>query len=259
MTPRLLLAGAASGSAFSLDERQSHYVAVVLRLKAGATLEVFDGQGQRFSARLSVCERRSCLIDSLTAINACAESPLEITLAQCLPAGDKMDWVVEKAVELGVRRIVTLNSQRSTPRLDAQRSRRRHEHWTRIAEAACMQCARDVVPQVVPPQALGDWLETGLPHARIPGAADRSARGSLGVTLRLALIPGAATPLSGITIARADVVHLLVGPESGFSEQECSSIEAAGFQAVALGPRILRTETAGLAAVAALQALAGDF
>ncbi len=242
MTPRLLVANAAPGAAVALDERQSHYLAVVLRLKPGAVLELFDGRGQRFAARLAVCERRGCIADSVLAIAAPSESPLIVTLAQCLPAGDKMDWIVEKAVELGAHRIVTLHSQRSAPRGDAARSQRRHAHWLRIAEAACMQSGRDFLPEVTAPQPLAGWLASAGPHGT-----------------RLALVPGAATRLSRVAIAPDTPVEVLVGPESGFSDEEREAMSAIGFVPVALGVRVLRTETAGLAALAALQALVGDF
>ena len=242
MTPRLLVANAAPGAAVALDERQSHYLAVVLRLKAGAVLELFDGRGHRFAARLAVCERRGCVADSLLAVTASIESPLVVTLAQCLPAGDKMDWIVEKAVELGVHRIVTLHAQRSAPRGDATRRERRHAHWLRITQAACMQSGRDFLPEVTAPQPLARWLGSAGVHG-----------------VRLALVPGAATRLSRVAIAPNTAVAVLVGPESGFSDEERDAMSASGFVPVEMGARVLRTETAGLAALAALQALLGDF
>lgn len=243
MTPRLLVADAAPGVSVSLDERQSHYLTAVLRLQPGAALEIFDGRGHRFAARLARGERRACVTDALVAIDSGGESPLALTLAQCLPLGDKMDWVVEKAVELGARRIVTLTARRSALRLDGARGERRHAHWTRIAEAACMQCGRDLLPEVTAPQPLQSWLQ---------------ALGTPDSALRLALLPDAPKRLSQVAVAPDRDVLILVGPESGFSEEEHSAIITTGFMPVGLGPRVLRTETAGLAALAALQALAGD-
>jgi 16S rRNA (uracil1498-N3)-methyltransferase len=155
-----------------------------------------------------------------------------------------MDWTIEKAVELGATTITPLFSNRSQVRLDEDRARRKLEHWRAVAEAACMQSGRDVLPDVAEPSPIARWIEQ---------AAD---------SLRLVLDPQAATSLSACVRANTPgrtPICLLAGPESGLDGEELAAARSAGFQAVSLGPRVLRTETAGLAAIAALQALAGDF
>lgn len=249
MTPRILVSATDRalplevGGKVALDARQRHYLTRVLRLNPGADIELFDGRGARWRARLdSAGENASLLIHE--AAPATPESPLAIHLGQCLSSADKMDWTIEKSVELGATTITPLFSSRSQVRLDEARARRKLEHWRAIAEAACMQSGRDVLPTVAEPQPIGNWL------------------GQAPISLRLVLDPRATTSLSAC-MREAPVlptgICLLAGPESGLDERELAAAEVAGFQAVRLGPRVLRTETAGLAAIAALQALAGDF
>jgi len=164
-------------------------------------------------------------------------------LAQCLSAGEKMDWTIEKAVELGVSAIVPLQSRRSVVRLDEDRARRRAEHWQRLIVAACMQCGRDRLPALAPVRTLEDWLAE--PAAGAP---------------RLVLAPGAAVSIGELAAPAGSggPAVVLVGPESGLTDEEMEQARSAGFVAVSMGPRILRTETAGLAALAVLQARFGD-
>lgn len=250
MRPRVLIAAAAGGpppgpgQLCTLDARQSHHLVRVLRLARGAAVECFDGAGSRFDARVERADARACEVRLGTRCEAATESPLRITLAQGISAADRMDWAIEKAVELGVHAIQPLVTARSQARHDPDRLRRRHEHWSRIVEAACMQCGRDRLPALAPALAFERWLSsTDL-------AAPRT---------RIVLAPAAAKRLSETAIDRSIGIDLLVGPESGFSADELDSARAAGFEPVRAGPRVLRTETAGLAAIAALQALAGDF
>ncbi len=167
---------------------------------------------------------------------------MTLTLVQCLPSGDKMDLVVQKAVEMGVRRIQPVAAKRSVVRLSGERAERRVEHWRNIAIAACEQSGRNRVPAVAPildlPQYIGIAAqENALRFVCAPGVA-----------VRLRDLPGPDGPVS-----------LLVGPEGGLEEGELLAARAAGFRAIALGPRVLRTETAGLGAVAAMMALWGDW
>jgi len=249
MRPRVLVAAAQADATGEptvriLDARQSHHLVRVLRLAAGTPVECFDGNGARFDARIEHADPKACAIRLLAPIAACTESPLAITLVQGISAAERMDWTVEKAVELGAHAIQPVVCARTQARLDTQRLQRRHEHWARIVEAACMQCGRDRLPGLGAPLAFERWL----------AATDgRTAR------TRIVLDPRGAVRLASLRLDPAQPVDLLVGPEGGFDAAELEAARAAGFQPVRLGPRVLRTETAGLAAIAALQAIAGDF
>ena len=168
------------------------------------------------------------------------ESPLQIVLVQALASGDKMDWVMQKAVELGASAIQPVQAERSVLRLAGERADKRQAHWQQVAVAACEQCGRNRIPEVRPLQALAHWL-----------AAHRDA-------LCYVLAPGGAASFAEEP-APQQAVHVLVGPEGGWSDAELAAFDAAGCRRVRLGPRVLRTETAGLAAIAALQARWGDF
>lgn len=243
MTPRVLLERPLSpGDTVALDADRSHHLVRVLRLATGARIELFDGRGHRFDAVITQADRDACRVAVQSAIGSGTESPLEVTLAQCLSGAERMDYTIEKAVELGVARIVPLASRRSKIRLQADRVDRRLEHWRRIVIAACMQCGRDLLPAIDAPRNLEDWLATG---ADTPGT-------------RVVLALEASRRLSEIPLSASSPVTLLVGPEAGFDADEIRVALAAGFQSALLGPRVLRTETAGLAALAVLQARAGD-
>lgn len=231
----------APGDRVALDERRSHHLVRVLRLRAGERVEAFDGAGSVFAATIAEADPKRSVLLLGERLTRETESPLSITLAQCLSSAERMDWTIEKAVELGARAIVPLESDRSQVRLDASRAARKHDHWLRIVESACAQSGRAWLPALHPLESLRAFVGDGVPGRR------------------LVLAPGASVPLSAAGVARGDSVTLLAGPESGFGEAELALAIAAGFQPVSLGPRILRTETAGLAAIAALQALAGDF
>lgn len=280
MTPRLHLRGPLRpGAGAALEREAAHYLGRVLRLRTGDPVEVFDGEGARHAAVLESIDARGGLLRIGAALPSGTESPLRITLAQCISAGEKMDWTIEKAVELGVARIVPLQSARSVVRLDAGRAQRRAEHWQRLVTAACMQCGRDRLPALDPVQPLETWLDAqggdvrsgdvrsgDAPAAELrtrdvlplPGDA-QAGDARAASTLRLILAPGAADAIGSIA-APADLaeVLLLVGPESGFTDAELARARRAGLLPASLGPRILRTETAGLAALAVLQARFGD-
>jgi 16S rRNA (uracil1498-N3)-methyltransferase len=251
---RLFFAGPlAADTTIQLDNDASHHALRVLRLERGDLIELFNGDGLRYPATLLDTDARAASVQIGSPVEACTDSPLRLKLAQALPSGDKMDWVVEKAIELGVHSIQPLLSSRSILRLDASRTEKRLAHWRRIAIAACMQCGRDRVPEISAPVDLSRWL---IDRRRVAqqqadlSSADfmLSPRGS--TLLREIVNPSSLTPQSAIC--------LLVGPEAGLSEQEESLAIECGWIPVRLGPRILRTETAGLAALAALQARFGD-
>lgn len=224
-----------------LPEDAVRHLVQVLRMQAGETLTVFNGHGGEYDAVLEHADRRHARL-RLGAHHAVSrESPLPVTLVQCVSKGDRMDYTLQKAVELGVSRIVPLVSERSVVRLDAERWARRQAHWEGVVIAACQQSGRTVIPPVAAVADFGRWL--AQPPA--PG-------------LRLTLAPGAAQGLHGLS-RPSDGVSLLVGPEGGLSAAEIRQAGAAGWLPLHLGPRILRTETAGVALLASLQALWGDW
>ena len=228
-----------AGGEVALPEALAHHALRVLRLRDGEVVVLFDGAGGEVEARLAV--RGKAVFAQLGEARALErESPLRIVLVQALASGDKMDWVVQKAVELGAHAVQPVQAERSVLRLAGERADKRVAHWQQVAVAACEQCGRNRVPEIRPLQALAPWL-----------GAHRDA-------LNYVLAPGGAAGFADEPEPK-DVVHLLVGPEGGWSEVEIAAFDAAGCRRVRLGPRVLRTETAGLAAVAALQARWGDF
>ncbi len=235
-----------------LPETVARHIVRVLRLAVGDPLILFDGAGGEFVARIAGIDRHTAVAELLEWRDRECESQLRLTLAQALSSGDKMDLTIQKAVELGVSHIVPLRSQRSTLRLDEARAEKRVRHWQGIAVSACEQCGRNRIPQIEPVAGFADWL-AARKEASDPSVASLPPLPSL----RLMLDPEAATTLADIAPAAA--VTLLVGAEGGLAPEETAAARRAGFVGVRLGPRILRTETAGLAALAALQALWGDF
>ena len=223
----------------ALPEALAHHAAKVLRLRHGDAIVLFDGAGGEVAARL-VAQGRSWFAELGAHSAPLRESPLALTLVQALASGDKMDWIVQKAVELGAAALQPVQAERSVLRLAGERAVRRVEHWRQVAVAACEQSGRNRVPQVGDIAPLRDWLGTA------PAGQ------------RLVLAPGEGLRLGELARPQG-AVELLVGPEGGWSEAELAACRAAGCVALSLGPRVLRTETAGLAALAAMQALWGDF
>jgi 16S rRNA (uracil1498-N3)-methyltransferase len=221
-----------------LDDNAATHVRV-LRLEQGDAITVFDGGGGEFSATIEAIGKRNVSV-SLTAFHDVErESPLAITLVQALATGDKMDWVIQKATELGVTTIQPISSERSTLKLTADRACKRHAHWLAISIAACEQCGRNRLPVMPAVQTFDVWL-----------ASAHSAPCVL-------LDPKASQSLAS-AIGAGKAVSIVVGPEGGFSDDEIARALRAGVVPVRFGPRTLRTETAGLAALAALQSAAGD-
>ncbi|HRP98592.1 MAG TPA: 16S rRNA (uracil(1498)-N(3))-methyltransferase [Rhodocyclaceae bacterium] len=223
-----------------LPDALAHHAVRVLRLADGDPLVLFDGHGGEYAARL-VAHGRQWGAELLGHKPVERESPLELVLVQALASGDKMDWIVQKAVELGVAAVVPVRAERSVLRLSDERAARRRSHWQQVAVAACEQSGRNRVPQIA---AIAD-LRSYLAESRAVGD-------------RLVLAPDAAHRLSALA-RPAGPVHLLIGPEGGWTPDELAACQAAGVTRVGIGPRVLRTETAGLAAVSALQARWGDF
>lgn len=223
-----------------LPAQAAEHLVRVLRLQSGHPLRLFDGNGNEFEAELLVAGKRAASARVLEAVANDRESPLPIRLGQSVARGEKMDWILQKATELGVAQIVPLISDRSEVRLDAQRAERRLAHWQAVVASACEQCGRSLVPILTAPVRLEAWAAT---------LDDNAGQ-------RLSLDPDSAT--AARDLAPPSRVTLAVGPEGGWSDQDRAVLSQARFHGLRLGPRILRTETAGLAAIAALQALFGD-
>ncbi len=231
------------GARVELPRELAHHLGRVLRLADGAMLSLFDGSGPVWLARLRIGGGGPAVAGGIAAIDDVRESPLRIILGQGLSSGDRMDITVQKAVELGAAGIAPLATARAVVKLSGERAERRREHWQRIAISACEQCQRHVVPIVEPVQGLRDWLAS-LPHAApkwLLCARDGQRSADL------------ARPDASLT------GYLLAGPEGGFTDDERELVIDAGFVPVRLGPRVLRTETAAMTALAAMQTLWGDF
>ncbi|MGA8880739.1 MAG: 16S rRNA (uracil(1498)-N(3))-methyltransferase [Azonexus sp.] len=228
------------GAHIDLPEPVARHAVRVLRLPPGAAVVLFDGRGGEYDARIERIERDRVVAALGAWRDVERESGLAVTLIQAVQAGEKMDYTVQKAVELGVSHIVPVDSRRSVTRLSGERAARRVAHWQGVAAAACEQCGRNQVPQLAPLERLENWL----------------ARPASGM-LRLILAPDAEQAL--VDLPPVTDVQMLIGAEGGLDPQEIVAAQQVGFKAVRMGPRILRTETAGLAALAAMQALWGDF
>ena len=228
-----------------LPPEQAHHVTRVLRLGTGDSVTLFDGNGAEYAAAITQVARHGVTLNVGERISVDRESPLPVLLAQAISSGERMDYTVQKAVELGVASIQALEAERSVVRLDDARARKRVAHWQAVAVAACEQCGRNRVPHVAPVMTLRDWL-------------GRKMQPSPPAEMRLLLATQAQVVLRELP-RPAGGVTLLAGPEGGLTFEEQHDARRAGFTPVRLGPRALRTETAAVAALAALQTLWGDF
>ncbi|EGG99366.1 Ribosomal RNA small subunit methyltransferase E [gamma proteobacterium IMCC2047] len=220
-----------------LPRETSHYLNRVLRLPVDAQLRVFNGQGGEYQAQICAANKNavSLAIGAFSAEDN--SSPLHIHLGIALSKGDRMDFVVQKATELGIKEISLLYSERTEVKLKGEREEKRLQHWQKVAISACEQCASNHVPTIHAPTPLNQWLE------------ERHE------TVKLIMQPGTDQPFKQDNPGK---VALLVGPEGGFSESEVNAANQAGFNNLSLGPRILRTETAPLVAISILQHHWGD-
>ncbi|MBL0164575.1 MAG: 16S rRNA (uracil(1498)-N(3))-methyltransferase [Xanthomonadales bacterium] len=229
------------GTEVLLPAQAGEHLSRVLRLECGHPITLFSGDGREFRAEISQLSKRAVSARLLEAIDASnRESPLRLTLAQGVARGEKMDLILQKATELGVSRIVPLITERTEVKLDAERTERRLAHWQAVIAGACEQSGRVRLPVVESPLRIGAWAAT---------LDDGSG-------LRLALDPRADASVRSLPSFMA--ATLVVGPEGGLAPQDLNILAQAGFRGLRLGPRILRTETAGLAALTALQAIHGD-
>lgn len=222
-----------------LSSDATNHIVNVLRLKPGHPLVLFCGDNNEYSAELTVAEKRQAiaLVDAKLSISV--ESELNIHLGQGVSRGDRMDLVMQKAVELGVTEITPLLTERCGVKLNQQRWDKKHQQWLKMIIAACEQCGRNTIPTLHPPAQLSDWTAESTNQ------------------LRLTLHPRAEKSIRHLHLPTAGV-KLLIGPEGGLTDHEVYLMEETGFQTVQLGPRVLRTETAALATIAALQAMYGD-
>lgn len=221
-----------------LPEAQAHYIGRVLRMAEGDALQVFDGSGMEFRGTLVEVGKKRVRVQLDESFSGQDESPLQIHLGQGLSRGERMDWAIQKATELGVSEITPIFSERCEVRLKDERADKRLLHWRQVAISACEQCGRSRVPLIHPPVLLADWIKQTQ--------AD----------LKLVLHP-VAQPLE--SHAKPQTLAFLIGPEGGLSDAEVEQAHGAGFLPARLGPRVLRTETAPVVALAVAQQLWGDF
>jgi 16S rRNA (uracil1498-N3)-methyltransferase len=225
-------------SSLRLDEKAGHHLARVKRANVGDVVVIFNGQGGEYSGVIAHIDKKGVDVNLTSFREADRESPIAIYLAQGMARGEKMDFIVQKAVELGVKGIIPLITERCNVRLAGEREEKKVEHWRSVAISACEQCGRNRVPQVASPVLLREWSENVQ--------ADR----------RFVLSPH----VSGRAIVSEGVksLVLLIGPEGGLSEVEMAWVKEKGFLPLNLGPRVLRTETAAITAVSVLQFQFGD-
>lgn len=230
----------AVGQTLSLPDDVANHLVRVMRLREGEACVLFNGDGHDYHATLVESGKRDARVQVASAHPLDNESALPITLLQGIARGEKMDLILQKATELGVQAIVPVNAERTEVKLDAARAEKRLAHWRSVVVSACGQSGRARVPTVAPPQTLQDAAQA------MPAQA-----------LKLTLDPQGEHRLSTLSEAPAGVV-IAIGPEGGWSPRDRLALQQAGFQGLQLGPRVLRTETAGLAAIAAVQARLGD-
>ena len=220
-----------------LPDASAHYISRVLRLAAGAAVQLFDGSGQEYRGDLIQVGKKQVTVELRERLPGMAEPGLRIHLGQGLSRGERMDWAIQKATELGVAEITPIISERCEVRLKDERADKRLAHWRQIAISACEQCGRSVIPFIHPPVALQDWL-------------------AVEAELKLVL-----HPLADALTAhqRPGSLAFLIGPEGGLSDAEVDQARGTGFLPARLGPRVLRTETAPVVALSVAQQLWGDF
>jgi 16S rRNA (uracil1498-N3)-methyltransferase len=221
-----------------LPEAQAHYIGRVLRHAVGDAVQLFDGSGQEYLGELIEVGKKAVRVELREQFAGQTESSLRVHLGQGLSRGERMDWAIQKATELGASEITPIVSERCEVRLKDERADKRLAHWRQVAISACEQCGRSVLPVIHSPMLLADWLK----HSD--------------AELKLVLHP-VAEPLT--SHASPATLAFLIGPEGGLSDGEVEQAKAAGFHAARLGPRVLRTETAPVVALAVAQQLWGDF
>jgi 16S rRNA (uracil1498-N3)-methyltransferase len=242
VTPRLYCPMAiAEQTTLALPENAAHHAARVLRLEAGDEVTLFNGEGGEYRAELADLRGATVSVRVLAYDPVERETPLAVTLVQALVSSDRMDYAVQKAVELGAAAIQPIVTERTVGRLDSTRAAKRRSHWQNIVVSACEQCGRNRIPDVHELIPFADWLER-------PSSASQ----------RWLFAPEAQEGLKALRPSQ-EKIEAMVGPEGGFTSQEVSAARSSGWHAVRLGPRVLRTESMGAAILAAINALWGDF
>jgi len=231
-----------AGQSLFLEEGPSRHIAKVLRMQAGRELVLFNGQGGEYQATIAEVGKKQVTVCLGEYRAADRESPLQIELAIGLSRGERFDWVLQKATELGVTRILPLLTERTEVKLSGDRLQKKLHHWQQIAVSACEQCQRNRLPQIAMPLKLTSWLTQQQDGSTAP--------------LKLVLHHRGNQRLAGYQ--RPQAVTLLIGPEGGLSEEEIQQTLDCGFQALTLGPRVLRTETAPVVGLSLIQYLWGD-
>jgi len=224
----------------TLEEASSRHISQVLRLTPGERLSLFNGDGHEYDAHLLSCSKQKVEAKVISIAKTDAKPPIQFTLALGISKGERMDYALQKAVELGISIFIPLFTERTVVKLKGERLEKRLNHWQKVAIAACEQSGRNTIPTIEPALKLDEWIA-------------QSKQGT-----RLILHPHASQSLNMLSPPN-DSVALLIGPEGGLSENEIATAEASGFKPIKLGPRVLRTETAPIAALSAMQMLWGDF
>ncbi len=238
--PRFFVANQlAADSEIDLPKDVAHYISNVLRLTSEAPIVLFNGDGNEYSATLTNVSKRhaQAYVDAKLSIDV--QSNLRIHLGQAVSKGDRMDWVLQKATELGVDAITPVQTQRCAVKLSAERWQKKSEQWHKVIQSACEQCGRNTLPTLNAPVSAAEWLKSQTSATRIIFDPNEEMR------------------LANLQLPSSEV-RIFVGPEGGLTEQEVYSAKQIGYLGLSLGPRILRTETAALATIAALQAMHGD-
>jgi len=231
-----------SSGLFELPSDAAHHAHRVLRLRVGDAVQIFDGSGQACDAAIHTINGKHVEINVTRSCPVRAQAPLHIVLAQAMSSSEKMDWIIQKATELGVAEVQPVQTQRSVAKLSQERVEKRTEHWRGVVIAACEQSGRNDLMQVHAPLDLSYWLSNA-----------KNIQGS-----KFILLPDGAVTLHNQTKPQHEIT-LLIGPEGGFTADEVIMAKQTGFVPILLGPRVLRTETAALAAISAMQTLWGEF
>lgn len=228
-------------SMVTLDENASHHLARVLRAAVGDEVILFNGDGSDYPARITQITKKNVAVEIQHKITCQREAPIDIYLAQGIARGEKMDFIIQKAVELGANKIFPLVTERCNVRLTAEREEKRLRHWQSIVISACEQSGRNVIPELLPSQTLGEFVA------------------SVEADVKFVLTPHCESPMNATKLPTNAKIILLIGPEGGLSAGEIQLAVNHQYQSLLLGPRVLRTETATVAALAVLQARFGDF
>lgn len=228
-----------ANSTLNLDGATAHYLLKVLRMETGRELILFNGQGGEYSAVIESASKKNLTCSITHHCEREAESPLHTELAIGVSRGERMDWVLQKAAELGANRIVPIFAERTEVKLKGERLEKKMQHWQQILISACEQCTRNTLPELQPASSLSDYLKSS--HAEQKFVLHHRTEKQLR------------------DLAKPQSAALLIGPEGGLTEDEIQLAESQGFSPLALGPRVLRTETAPIAALSVLQFVWGDF